>query len=60
MSAGEDAPHVPVLLSPILDAVAPLRGTWIDGTMGAGGQRARRALRCGGPGAAGPIGRAGC
>lgn len=31
------APHVPVLLQPILDAVAPLSGTWIDGTMGAGG-----------------------
>lgn len=31
------APHVPVLLQPIVDAVAPLRGTWIDGTMGAGG-----------------------
>ncbi|GIT90621.1 ribosomal RNA small subunit methyltransferase H [Jannaschia pagri] len=33
----EAAPHVPVLLQPILDAVAPLSGTWIDGTMGAGG-----------------------
>ncbi|WP_371157069.1 16S rRNA (cytosine(1402)-N(4))-methyltransferase RsmH [Jannaschia sp. 2305UL9-9] len=31
------APHVPVLLRPILDAVAPMSGTWIDGTMGAGG-----------------------
>ncbi|TFL19901.1 16S rRNA (cytosine(1402)-N(4))-methyltransferase RsmH [Jannaschia formosa] len=31
------APHVPVLLQPILDAVGPLSGTWIDGTMGAGG-----------------------
>ncbi len=29
--------HVPVLLAPILDAVAPVSGTWIDGTMGAGG-----------------------
>jgi 16S rRNA (cytosine1402-N4)-methyltransferase len=32
-----ETPHVPVLLAPILAAVAPLRGTWIDGTMGAGG-----------------------
>ena len=31
------APHVPVLLDAILDAVAPVRGTWLDGTMGAGG-----------------------
>ena len=31
------APHVPVLLGPLLAAVAPVRGTWIDGTFGAGG-----------------------
>jgi 16S rRNA (cytosine1402-N4)-methyltransferase len=30
-------PHVPVLLGPLLRAVAPVRGTWIDGTFGAGG-----------------------
>lgn len=30
-------PHVPVLLGPLLQAVAPVRGTWIDGTLGAGG-----------------------
>jgi 16S rRNA (cytosine1402-N4)-methyltransferase len=41
-----DAPHVPVLLRPILDAVAPVRGTWIDGTMGAGGY-ARALLEAG-------------
>ena len=29
--------HVPVLLDAILEAVAPVRGTWLDGTMGAGG-----------------------
>ncbi len=29
--------HVPVLLGPLLEAVAPVRGTWIDGTFGAGG-----------------------
>ncbi|SHL79811.1 16S rRNA (cytosine1402-N4)-methyltransferase [Paracoccus solventivorans] len=32
-----DAPHVPVLLDPLLAAVAPVRGTWVDGTFGAGG-----------------------
>jgi 16S rRNA (cytosine1402-N4)-methyltransferase len=31
------APHVPVLLGAILEAVAPVAGTWLDGTMGAGG-----------------------
>lgn len=30
-------PHIPVLLRPILDAVAPVSGTWVDGTFGAGG-----------------------
>ncbi len=30
-------PHVPVLLTPLLAAVAPVRGIWIDGTFGAGG-----------------------
>ena len=35
--AGSDAPHVPVLLDAILETVAPVRGTWLDGTMGAGG-----------------------
>lgn len=32
-----DAPHIPVLLRPLLKAVAPVSGTWIDGTFGAGG-----------------------
>ncbi|UWQ21107.1 16S rRNA (cytosine(1402)-N(4))-methyltransferase RsmH [Jannaschia sp. W003] len=32
-----DAPHVPVLIGSILDACAPIRGTWVDATMGAGG-----------------------
>lgn len=31
------APHVPVLLGPLLAAVAPVTGTWVDGTFGAGG-----------------------
>ena len=32
-----DAAHVPVLLRPLLAAVAPVSGTWLDGTFGAGG-----------------------
>jgi 16S rRNA (cytosine1402-N4)-methyltransferase len=31
------SPHTPVLLSRILDAVAPVQGVWLDGTFGAGG-----------------------
>jgi 16S rRNA (cytosine1402-N4)-methyltransferase len=31
------APHVPVLLVPLLKAVAPVAGVWLDGTLGAGG-----------------------
>lgn len=31
------APHIPVLLTPILDAVNPISGRWLDGTFGAGG-----------------------
>ncbi|MEM1302367.1 MAG: 16S rRNA (cytosine(1402)-N(4))-methyltransferase RsmH [Pseudomonadota bacterium] len=31
------APHIPVLLDPILSLCAPIRGTWLDGTFGAGG-----------------------
>ncbi|MEM1129703.1 MAG: 16S rRNA (cytosine(1402)-N(4))-methyltransferase RsmH [Pseudomonadota bacterium] len=33
-------PHVPVLLEPILRAVAPVDGLWVDGTFGAGGYSA--------------------
>ena len=29
--------HIPVLLAPLLRAVAPVRGRWLDGTFGAGG-----------------------
>ncbi|WP_424971135.1 16S rRNA (cytosine(1402)-N(4))-methyltransferase RsmH [Dinoroseobacter sp. S76] len=32
-----DAPHIPVLLGPILSHCAPITGTWLDGTFGAGG-----------------------
>ena len=36
-SVPPQAPHIPVLLAPLLAAVAPVQGTWIDGTFGAGG-----------------------
>ena len=36
-AAPPPAPHTPVLLRPLLAAVAPVRGTWLDGTLGAGG-----------------------
>jgi len=29
--------HIPVLLQPLLAAVSPVRGHWVDGTLGAGG-----------------------
>lgn len=29
--------HVPVLLTPLIKAVSPVSGTWLDGTFGAGG-----------------------
>lgn len=32
-----ESPHVPVLLRPLLEAVAPVAGVWLDGTFGAGG-----------------------
>ena len=31
------APHIPVLLRPLLKEVGEVSGTWIDGTLGAGG-----------------------
>lgn len=33
----DDASHIPVLLAPLLRAVAPVTGHWVDGTLGAGG-----------------------
>ncbi|WP_372839635.1 16S rRNA (cytosine(1402)-N(4))-methyltransferase RsmH [Phaeovulum sp.] len=30
-------PHVPVLIRPLIAAVAPVQGVWLDGTFGAGG-----------------------
>ncbi|WP_288942028.1 16S rRNA (cytosine(1402)-N(4))-methyltransferase RsmH [uncultured Roseovarius sp.] len=35
--APDTAPHTPVLLRPLLEAVAPVQGVWVDGTLGAGG-----------------------
>lgn len=31
------APHIPVLLDPIMTAISPVSGRWLDGTFGAGG-----------------------
>ena len=36
-SSNSAAPHTPVLLRPLLAAVAPVEGRWLDGTFGAGG-----------------------
>ncbi|SMC88400.1 16S rRNA (cytosine(1402)-N(4))-methyltransferase RsmH [Primorskyibacter flagellatus] len=36
-AAPPSAPHIPVLLRPLLRAVSPVEGIWIDGTFGAGG-----------------------
>ena len=36
-AATEKRPHIPVLLRPLLEAVAPVSGDWADGTFGAGG-----------------------
>jgi len=36
MAATSTSPHIPVLLRPLLAAVAPVSGTWVDGTFGAG------------------------
>ncbi|MFT3975310.1 MAG: 16S rRNA (cytosine(1402)-N(4))-methyltransferase RsmH [Amaricoccus sp.] len=37
MMAAPFAAHVPVLLHPLIEAVAPVAGVWLDGTFGAGG-----------------------
>lgn len=37
MAGPSISPHIPVLLRPILAAVAPVQGVWLDGTFGAGG-----------------------
>lgn len=33
----EPVPHIPVLLRPLIEAVSPVSGRWLDGTFGAGG-----------------------
>ncbi|CUH85714.1 16S rRNA (cytosine(1402)-N(4))-methyltransferase RsmH [Thalassovita mediterranea] len=33
----DDAPHIPVLIRPLIAAVTPVSGRWLDGTFGAGG-----------------------
>ena len=33
----QDAPHIPVLLTPLLAGVGAVSGVWLDGTLGAGG-----------------------
>ena len=40
------SPHVPVLIDPLIAAVAPVTGIWLDGTFGAGGY-SRRLLEAG-------------
>jgi len=37
VAAPPASPHIPVLLRPLLAAVAPVSGVWVDGTFGAGG-----------------------
>jgi len=32
-----EAPHIPVLIEPLIAAVSPVKGVWLDGTFGAGG-----------------------
>lgn len=37
MRSDDTDPHIPVLLRPLLTAVSPVSGVWLDGTFGAGG-----------------------
>ncbi|MFU8825401.1 16S rRNA (cytosine(1402)-N(4))-methyltransferase RsmH [Yoonia sp.] len=36
-AAADQAPHIPVLIRPLIAAVAPVHGVWLDGTFGNGG-----------------------
>lgn len=36
-AATETSPHIPVLIRPLIAAVAPVTGVWLDGTFGNGG-----------------------
>jgi len=40
-SSNSGAPHVPVLIGPLIAACSPVQGTWLDGTFGAGGYTQR-------------------
>ena len=40
-SAAADPPHIPVLIDPLIAAVSPVSGVWLDGTFGAGGYTRR-------------------
>lgn len=44
--AATERPHVPVLIEPLIAAVSPVCGVWLDGTLGAGGY-ARALLEAG-------------
>ncbi|WBU53713.1 16S rRNA (cytosine(1402)-N(4))-methyltransferase RsmH [Paracoccus sp. SCSIO 75233] len=37
----DKAPHIPVLIDPIIRAATPVSGVWVDGTFGAGGYTRR-------------------
>ncbi|MFV0361134.1 16S rRNA (cytosine(1402)-N(4))-methyltransferase RsmH [Tropicimonas sp.] len=45
-TTGPATPHIPVLIDPLIAAVSPVAGIWLDGTFGAGGY-ARRLLDAG-------------
>ena len=36
-AATETSPHIPVLIRPLIAAVSPVTGIWLDGTFGNGG-----------------------
>lgn len=36
-AADTNDPHIPVLIRPLIQAVSPVSGVWLDGTFGAGG-----------------------
>ena len=37
MTAATTSPHIPVLIGPLIEAVSPVSGVWLDGTFGNGG-----------------------
>jgi len=41
MPGTQSAPHIPVLIEPLIAAVSPITGTWLDGTFGNGGYTKR-------------------